>query len=260
MSSLNPDVYDLTDNESADDGHDPGGVHHLQACLVIPENTHVLGVYHVHPDPEENRQQRQDEARHTALRGVHANLPLQSESLAYDSARQRIVLFGGESSGALGDSWLWDGTNWSYYGSPVPVFDMTSRPNGIWNYTSIDVDSGVTVTFAKHAANAPVRWLATGNVNINGILSLDGANGGTDPSPGQEAPGGPGGFAGGLGGVRFDQSGSYAGTPGQGPGGGLPGVNINERGYNGTFAGTYGNSYLQPLIGGSGLHPLSEML
>jgi hypothetical protein len=129
---------------------------------------------------------------------------------------------------------------------------MTTRPNGIWNYTSIDVDSGVTVSFRKNAANTPVRWLATSNVTINGILNLDGTIGGSDPSPGQEAPGGPGGFAGGLGGVRFDQSGSYAGTPGQGPGGGLPGVANTEKGYNAMYAGVYGNSYLQPLIGGSG--------
>ncbi|HEX5052843.1 MAG TPA: kelch repeat-containing protein [Planctomycetota bacterium] len=38
-------------------------------------------------------------------------------AMAYDATRQRIVLFGGDEAigggGALGDTWLWDGTTWS---------------------------------------------------------------------------------------------------------------------------------------------------
>ena len=34
--------------------------------------------------------------------------------MAYDAARQRVVLFGGsQSSGYLSDTWQWDGTNWT---------------------------------------------------------------------------------------------------------------------------------------------------
>jgi hypothetical protein len=33
--------------------------------------------------------------------------------MAYDSARQRIVLFGGKGSDIFNDTWEWDGTNWT---------------------------------------------------------------------------------------------------------------------------------------------------
>jgi hypothetical protein len=39
--------------------------------------------------------------------------PRSGHRMAYDSARQRTVLFGGlGSTGTLGDSWEWDGANW----------------------------------------------------------------------------------------------------------------------------------------------------
>ena len=36
-------------------------------------------------------------------------------SMVYDSARQQVVLFGGEASSnsPLNDTWVWDGTNWT---------------------------------------------------------------------------------------------------------------------------------------------------
>jgi hypothetical protein len=123
----------------------------------------------------------------------------------------------------------------------------------VWNYTSIDIPAGVDLQFIRNEANTPVVWLARSNVTINGRLNLNGQSGlsgdGTNQWPGNEAQGGPGGFAGGLGGLRFDQSGSYAGTAGQAPGGGLPGVTQNAAGKG---AARYGNACLQPLIGGSG--------
>ena len=33
--------------------------------------------------------------------------------MAYDAARQRVVLFGGFGGGHLGDTWEWNGTNWT---------------------------------------------------------------------------------------------------------------------------------------------------
>jgi hypothetical protein len=44
------------------------------------------------------------------------NSPLarDSHAMAYDDARQRIVLFGGHHEFVyLNDTWLWDGTNWT---------------------------------------------------------------------------------------------------------------------------------------------------
>ena len=34
-------------------------------------------------------------------------------AIAYDSARQRVVLFGGQSGSPLNDTWAWDGTLWT---------------------------------------------------------------------------------------------------------------------------------------------------
>ncbi len=36
-----------------------------------------------------------------------------NSAMAYDAARQRIVLFGGEKGPSFGDTWLWDGSRWA---------------------------------------------------------------------------------------------------------------------------------------------------
>ncbi|MBI2926951.1 MAG: hypothetical protein HYY24_14750 [Verrucomicrobia bacterium] len=172
--------------------------------------------------------------------------------MAYDAAFQQTVLYGGWSFGALkNDTWIWDGNNWSLSSDDTILLDMTAKPNGVWNFTSITVPAGVSVRFKKNAANTPVQWLATENVLINGALDLNGANGiGGTVATGNEAPGGPGGFAGGLGGSPGAPT--FAGTPGQGPGGGRPGTSAGQQGGDARYAGVYGTAYLQPLIGGSG--------
>ena len=124
-------------------------------------------------------------------------------------------------------------------------------PDGVLNFTTVNIPAGVTVTFAPNAANTPVTMLATGDVTIAGTISVNGAPGvvGGSPSPlfNPGGLGGPGGYNGG-------QSGSLGltnngGSAGQGPGGGAPGTS------NGS-AGTYGPSgsfvSLLPLFGGSG--------
>jgi hypothetical protein len=185
-------------------------------------------------------------------------------TMAYDSARQVTVLFGGHSNNSNNnETWLWNGTSWSAPAQvqTAPVIDMSTRPNGIWHYTTIDVAAGVRVSFRNNDANTPVVWLATGLVRVAGEINLDGASGSANADPGNEAPGGPGGFAGGLGGRRVTFNGSYAGTPGEGPGGGLPGTAQSEQGGAGGYATpgsgslggpTYGNHLIRPLVGGSG--------
>lgn len=172
-------------------------------------------------------------------------------SMSFHASREKIVLFGGyDGSRYLDDTWTWDGANWTFISSRY--FDMRGRSNGLWNFTTIDLPGGQTVEFIKNAANSPVRWLASSNVTINGTLELSGQNApGTQAfQPGSEAIGGPGGYNGGLGGRRFIESGSYAGTAGQGPGGGAAGTTSNAGGQ--AANSSYINSYLQPLIGGSG--------
>lgn len=185
----------------------------------------------------------------------------QNQMMVWDAARLLGVMFGG--SVAAGDSysadtWLWNSGNWLFWSGKLQVFDMSTRANGIWNFTTINIPSGVTVQFNKNAANSPVRWLASGDVTIDGTIDVSGEFGANELAPGIPAHGGPGGYDGGRGGIRFDASASFAGQPGQGPGGGAPGtaqqtnpVNLRD-GNPGQYNGTYGNTFLQPLLGGSG--------
>ena len=44
------------------------------------------------------------------------------------------------------------------------VVNMATHPNGIYQYTSVNVPPSVTVTFTPNANNTPVMWLVQGNV------------------------------------------------------------------------------------------------
>ena len=48
--------------------------------------------------------------------------------------------------------------------------------SGVFNYTSVNIPAGVTISYKKNAANSPVVILATGDVNIAGTLWLGGGN------------------------------------------------------------------------------------
>ena len=147
--------------------------------------------------------------------------------------------------------------------NPTTNTVVTLPADGKLNYTTVSIPAGVTVTFQRNAANTPVYILATGNVTIGGTISLNGTSSG-NITPGQ---GGSGGFDGGLGAnsqvvagkgmgpgggnpgnggtVSAGGGGGFATAGGNGPGGG-------SCGYGGTGGGTYGNSNILPLIGGSG--------
>ena len=177
----------------------------------------------------------------------------------YDTDNKKIVIFGGEieeknSSNqyiTVADVWTFDGTKWDPVFASRYVIDMSEKPDGIWNYTTIDIAAGVVVTFKKNAANTPVIWLANGAVTIDGTLRLDGqAAVINNRIPGE---GGPGGYRGGWGAVRQKSAPfSYSGEAGLGPGGGKQGVNRLDGGGGGQYANAYGNPYVDPLIGGSG--------
>ncbi|MCP5523539.1 MAG: hypothetical protein H7A46_18530 [Verrucomicrobiales bacterium] len=186
----------------------------------------------------------------------------QFHDMAWDAVRQRVVLFGGSISGVdanSGDTWLWNGTDWTLWSNKTQFFDLAGRANGIFNFTTINVPPGITVQFRRNSGNTPVRWLATGDVAINGVIDAGGQFGDNALPVGTVAAGGPGGYDGGRGALRQDASGSFVGAPGQGPGGGAPGTdpavtspeNLRD-GRDGQHAGTYGNAFLQPLAGGSG--------
>lgn len=186
----------------------------------------------------------------------------QNHDMVWDAARQRGVMFGGTIPGVdsnAGDTWLWNGTDWALWSNKTQTFDLSGRANGVFNFSTINVPPGITVRFNRNGGNTPVRWLATGNVTVNGVIDAGGQFGDNALSVGTVAAGGPGGFDGGRGALRQDASGSFVGSPGQGPGGGGPGTNPavtspeNLRdGLDGRHADAYGNAFLQPLSGGSG--------
>lgn len=142
--------------------------------------------------------------------------------------------------------------------NPAANIEVVLPPDGVLNYTTVDIPAGVIVTFKKNTANTPVYMLATGDVKIYGTIDVS-ATGASATAPGK---GGPGGFDGGFGGGN-----NVGGGKGLGPGGGYPGLYAGGRGGGGGF-GTqghytsgaqhgmggpvYGNAVLQPLIGGSG--------
>lgn len=145
--------------------------------------------------------------------------------------------------------------------SPASNTTLTLPASGIFNFTTITIPSGVTVTLAKNAANTPAVLLASGNVTISGTLTVTGSVGGVLGRPG---PAGSGGFDGGPGGDGVTVTTAGAGL---GPGGGLPGTNCvgsgGSYGTQGTIptancttppaaAPTYGATALRPIVGGSG--------
>ncbi len=165
--------------------------------------------------------------------------------------------------------------------SPTVNTEVQLPPSGIFNFTTVNIPSGVTVTFKKNATNTPVIILASGDLTINGAINLSGgpattsgtAGNGSLADDGIPGVGGPGGYDGGRGGLAGSNkrggnglgpgggwpgdymSGSYTNYPGGG-GGGFGGAGGNAYKNNGSTIGgggaTYGASTLLPLIGGSG--------
>lgn len=140
--------------------------------------------------------------------------------------------------------------------------------SGVFNFTTVNIPSGVTVTFQKNSKNMPVTILAAGDVVINGAINVSGSGGGAFSSFGI---GGPGGFGGGVGGwmqgngYRSQGPGAGAGGAGNtssaypsacGGGGGFAGNGNNGGSYSNMIGGNggiaYGNDGQLPMIGGSG--------
>ena len=136
------------------------------------------------------------------------------------------------------------------------VYDPT-RWAVVFNYTTIDIAAGRTITFINHPSGAPVVWLASGDATISGTVRLDGSYGISGSQPSLYSVPGPGGFAGGR--HYIDHVLSPA-TGGFGPGGAPKSTGSGAGGGYGTAGGvaggvaggTYGNATILPLIGGSG--------
>jgi hypothetical protein len=122
---------------------------------------------------------------------------------------------------------------------------LNAAGDNTFNFTTINIASGVIVIFTSKILTGPMYWLASGAVTINGLLILDGEQGHKSTNFASEripSAAGPGGFGGGIGG-----GGSLSSLQGNGPGGGAAAT--TRLGGNGTWTG---NQYLVPLVGGSG--------
>ncbi|MGH7534260.1 MAG: hypothetical protein ACREMG_01605, partial [Gemmatimonadales bacterium] len=167
--------------------------------------------------------------------------------------------------------------------SPAVNTEVQVPPDGVFNHTTVNVPTGVTVTYKRNATNTPVTILASGNVTIAGTINVSGgvspdvgaAGNGNLGDDGQPGLGGPGGFDGGRGGLLGANSGTNRrGGNGLGPGAGGGATRRDTLGCggggggfgaagaagiaacSGTQLGAGGSSYgvagLLPLIGGSG--------
>jgi len=161
---------------------------------------------------------------------------------AYDAARGEVVFshgFPAADTTVLRGNFCFGRAGNSY------TFDLGTKTDAVWNFTSINIPSGCTVNFKKNAANTGVLWLASENVNINGKIDVSGGGGATIYSPliATGGVGGPGGFDGGQ-----------PGEPGQGPGAGPAGPSPASDGLHADASGggPYGNLFAQPAVGGSG--------
>lgn len=129
----------------------------------------------------------------------------------------------------------WDANNSANTGKGI--FDPVKRAI-VFKYSSVNIDLNRTVTFINHPSRAPVVWLVQGNVTISGTVSVNGAG---VANNNLLAEPGPGGFRGGA-------VGPLGSGSGMGVGGGVGSYGA------GTYASTYGNPSIIPLIGGSGGH------
>lgn len=128
---------------------------------------------------------------------------------------------------------------------PAPGQPIHANGPHVFNFTTVNISSNVTVKFLRNVANTPVFILAQGDVTISGVIDVSGTAASGGLSIGK---GGPGGFDGG-GGARLGAPTNIGGS-GSGPGGGGPST-------AGSFAtGTptllYGSAELETIIGGSG--------
>jgi hypothetical protein len=167
---------------------------------------------------------------------------LAGTALAACPGRLEAQSFDVGSNGSLGDVVI----------STTTTIDLP--PDGKLHYKSLTVNSGVEMRFNRNVRNTPVFILSQGDVLVNGVIRVSGAVG----SGNDGGVPGPGGFGGGKPGF-----GTTAPGFGYGPGGGTFGNNSFCNCANDASGGafgvvghrnikTYGNTFLIPLIGGSG--------
>lgn len=136
--------------------------------------------------------------------------------------------------------------------NPTTSQSLQLPPDGVLNFTTVNIPTGVTITFVKNAANTPVTMLASGDVTVAGTINVSGSGSSAVNVSGSGASG-PGGFNGGRGGAPagvmanwvVGSAGPNVGQAGIGPGGGAPGVVRSTSCW-------YGAGYWDLAVGGGG--------
>ena len=124
--------------------------------------------------------------------------------------------------------------------------------DGIFNFSTFNLASGITVSFIRHVNNPPVTILATGDITIDGVIDVSGKAGKSFSSSvisSKGGEGGPGGFDGGNGGAKGVSN--NIGAAGLGAGGGKPAMSGVFAG-GGLFGAASEFISLIPIFGGSG--------
>jgi hypothetical protein len=149
--------------------------------------------------------------------------------------------------------------------NPLVNKEVELPPSGVFNYTSVNIPTGVTVKFKRNATNTPVVMLVSGDVTVAGTIDISGSDSpdtgatgnGNLADDGKPGLGGPGGYDGGAGGRPATEPGSTQ-SPAEGLGPGAVGMHSAGHAGQGRFENssvggpTYGNPDLLPLVGGSG--------
>jgi Bacterial Ig-like domain (group 2) len=103
-------------------------------------------------------------------------------AMAYDGARQRVLMFGGSGTQAMGDLWSWDGTQWellSGSGGPaardgaVMAYDPGSQKVLLWGGRAANGTTRLTDTWEWDGVN----W---SEVSTSGVGGYEHASGGFD--------------------------------------------------------------------------------
>jgi len=155
-----------------------------------------------------------------------------------------------ESDGALNITVAQHGSSF-VFDPAVFVPPLDTDGDNIYHFTTISVEAGVTVRLAANVLGSrPVHWLASGAVQIDGVLDLSGEAGHHGTALHARSTAGAGGHGGGIGGAA-----GIGWRPGDGPGGGPGGGSAAGHVVvgDGSSPGTaYGTDFLLPLLGGSG--------
>src|SRR5882724_4783315 len=104
--------------------------------------------------------------------------PMKGRTMKLSILRAMIVAFVCATAHAQVNSGS-NGSDGAFNPTTSTNIDMGDHPTGIYQYTSVNIPGGVTVTFTPNANNTPVVWLVQEDCTIKGVIDVSGqgANG-----------------------------------------------------------------------------------